>query len=106
MKYFFLLALLFLSSCATLYSVGPVATVESPEIPHDEPGHWDFVIKNEPTEQYIIAKDVSERPLKVERPPQMNASSAIVPGINVNVSNRFQFGFALDGTGIFLNYWG
>jgi hypothetical protein len=97
-----LIFLLFiLSGCGTLYSVGPSAIVESPEIPHDQTSHSDWFLKSEPAQYFHIANDVSRRPLDVSTQPDLQNAGALVGGVNFVMSPRIQLGFGIDTGGLY-----
>lgn len=90
-----------LTGCTTLYTKGPSAIVESPQIPATGSGQTEFFIRSEPSQYFRIADDVSSRPLKAKMTPDLLASGDLTAGLNFSNHSRWQFGLSTAPAGFF-----
>lgn len=90
-----------LIGCTTLYTRGPSAIVESPQIPATGSGKTEFFIRSEPYQYFRIADDASARPLKTQMIPDLLASGDLTAGLNFSHHSRWQFGLATAPAGFF-----
>lgn len=86
----------FVFGCGSLRTAGPSAIVESPEVALTEDHGVSGLARTEPTQEFLLVDDASERPLVIRNPPDLDNSGGIVFGPRVVVAPRFQLGGALS----------
>jgi hypothetical protein len=92
----FALCALFLTSCTTVYSRGPTAIVESPEIASSDKVAWNININFDPVDNVELANDASRRPLAVENPPTLGQRFTNLTGASIDLPIRLEVGANLD----------
>ncbi len=89
-----------LCGCTTLYTQGPVATVETPEAFTDQPGKVAIVANTSPGEQMTLVDDAAARPLNVNSPPDLGKATLAMGGLDYSAGKKWEFGVATDFVGL------
>lgn len=90
-----------LLGCANLYSIGPSALVESPEVLNHKTGEVSFFVRAEPGQYFNLVNDASSRPLNVKNPPELKQQVLLTGGANLSLSKQIEAGGAFDFGGLF-----
>lgn len=96
------LLVLFLSllqlSCANLYSIGPTAIVEQPQVQVQK--GVQIYIKFEPAQNFELVSDASSRPLNISSPPELEKTTTGFMGLNYGLAEQLEIGAAIDTLGL------
>ncbi len=94
---------LLLAGCTTIYTVGPSAIVESPQIPTNDQHRTEFFIRSEPSQYFKIVDDASARPIRKNLTPDLLNTGDFTAGLNFSNHSCWQFGLSTAPAGLLGN---
>lgn len=89
------------AGCANLYSIGPAAIVETPEVMNHDSGSVGFFVRAEQGQHFNLVSDASSRPLDPKDPAELDKQILLSGGANLALSKNIEAGGAVDLFGAF-----